>query len=64
MRYTEFWSRMDDALGSAYSRTWADTHVLGRLGSRTVNSALSAGEDPKTVWRAVWEELELPAHRR
>jgi hypothetical protein len=60
MRHTEFWSRMEHHLGPAYSRTWAHEHVLADLGGRTVEQALSEGETPKRVWRAVWEALELP----
>jgi hypothetical protein len=64
VRHTEFWERMDLALGPTYSRTWADTHVLSALGGRTVREALDAGEPCKSVWRAVWAELDLPARDR
>jgi hypothetical protein len=64
MRHTEFWVRMDDALGLAYARSWAEQHVLRELGGRTVVESLDAGEAPKTVWRAVWAELGLPARDR
>ncbi len=64
MRHTEFWARMDDALGAAYARTWAEQQVMSSLGHRTVLEALDAGEPPKRVWRAVWERLELPASER
>jgi hypothetical protein len=64
MRHTEFWSRMDDALGPAYSRTWAEQQVISDLGHRTVIEALEAGEPPKQVWRAVWERLGLPPSKR
>ncbi|MCW2848384.1 MAG: hypothetical protein JWR90_2358 [Marmoricola sp.] len=64
MRHTEFWARMEHALGPAYARSWAEQHVLGALGERTVVEALEAGEAPKTVWRAVWAELGLPARER
>jgi len=64
VRHTEFWARMEQALGSTYARSWAEQHVLRELGGRTVLEALSAGEQPKTVWRAVWAELELPVHER
>ena len=64
MRLTEFWQRMDRHLGPAYSRTWAQQHVLASLEERTVSEALAAGEDARTVWRAVWEALELPAAER
>lgn len=55
---------MEDALGPAYARAWADTHVLADLSGRTVSEALTAGEDPKEVWRVVWATLGLPAKDR
>ena len=64
MRHTEFWTRMDEALGSAYARTWAESQAIGGLGGRTVREALDAGRDPKTVWREVWRVLDLPPSMR
>ena len=64
MRHTEFWSRMDAALGGGYARVWSSQHVLADLGGRTVDEALGAGEQPKDVWAAVWRALELPARER
>jgi hypothetical protein len=64
MRHTEFWARMEAALGPAYARSWAEQQVLADLDGRTVNEALAAGETPKTVWRAVWAALGLPARDR
>ena len=64
MRVTEFWSRMEAALGPAYCRVWADQFVIADLGGRTVNEALRSGEQPKFVWRAVWTALELPPSER
>ena len=60
MRHTEFWERMEAALGPAYARAWAEQYVMSQLGGRTVREALDAGVPPKEVWRAVWEALELP----
>jgi hypothetical protein len=60
MRHTEFWDRMEHALGPAYARSWASQYVLADLGGRTVEEALARGEDPKEVWRAVWSALDLP----
>lgn len=51
-------------LGEGYARVWADDQVLRELDGRTVDEALSAGEPPKKVWRAVWSALELPASER
>lgn len=64
MRHTEFWARMEHALGASYARTWAREHVIADLGGRTVAEALDAGESPKAVWSAVWRALELPASER
>jgi hypothetical protein len=64
MRLTEFWDRMDRHLGPDYSRTWAETQVLSGLDGRTVAEALAQGEPAKTVWRAVWAHLQLPASER
>ncbi len=64
MRHTEFWSRMERALGASYARSWASLTVVGELGGRTVEEALAAGEDPKAVWAAVWRQLELPENQQ
>lgn len=64
MRLTEFWRRMDAALGPAYSRSWAHDFVIGELAGRTVDQALAEGWDVVTVWRAVHRVLELPARDR
>lgn len=64
MRHTEFWERMEEALGPAYSRTWAHSFVMSSLGGRTAEEALAAGIPTKQIWKAVWEALELPATQR
>jgi hypothetical protein len=64
VRHTEFWSRMEAALGPAYARAWAGQVVLGELGERTVLEALEAGQPPKVVWAAVWRALGLPPSER
>lgn len=64
MRHSEFWARLDAALGRAYSRSWAEQFVIGDLGSRTVREALHDGVPVKEVWAAVWRVLELPARDR
>jgi hypothetical protein len=51
-------------LGPTYSQVWASQHNLAALGGRTVEEAMAAGIDCKTIWRAVWEALELPASER
>ena len=60
MRLTEFWARMRAELGEQYAESYARDTVIAELGSRTVEQALAAGEDTKTVWRAVCVARELP----
>ena len=55
---------IEEALGAAYYRTWADQVVIGELGGRTAREALDAGVAPKAVWAAVWKQLELPSQQR
>ena len=64
MRHTEFWERMESALGPAYARTWSQQQVIGALDGRTPAEALDAGVSPKAVWAAVWENLGLPLSER
>ncbi len=64
MRHTEFWARLEAALGPTYARAWSQQYVIGELGSRTAREALDAGVPPKEVWRAVWTVLELPPVER
>ncbi len=64
MRLTEFWRRMEQALGPVYARSFAKDHVISELGSRTVEQALVDGDDVKAVWRAVCDSLSLPASER
>ena len=64
MRHTEFWARLEHALGIEYARPWADQVVLSELGGRTPRGALDAGVPPKQVWLAVWRHLELPSSEK
>ncbi|MGA8258080.1 MAG: DUF3046 domain-containing protein [Nocardioides sp.] len=64
MRHTEFWARLQHALGDGYYRSWADQFVIADLGRRTAQEALDAGIPPKEVWAAVWKALELPPTER
>jgi hypothetical protein len=62
VRHTEFWARMQVALGPAYHRSWAGQFVMAELGGRTAQEAIDAGVPPKQVWAAVWRALDLPPH--
>ena len=60
MRLTDFWDRMDQALGPAYSRSWAGDFHISSLNGLTVNEAIAQGIDTLVIWRAVHEVLDLP----
>ena len=64
MRLTEFWRRLEEAVGPAYARSWASDHVITELGGRTVLQAIDAGIETVDIWRAVHATLELPAKDR
>lgn len=53
MKLSDFWERMDETFGAGYARSVASDHSIGMLDGRTVDQALAAGEDAKTVWIAV-----------
>ncbi len=62
MRLTDFWERMHELLGSTYARSWAADQHLAALGGRTVEEALAEGVDTRSVWRAVCQHVDVPAH--
>lgn len=64
MKETELWQRLEAVLGSGYYRVWAEEFNLAELGNRSVVQALAHGMPSKTIWRAVWAALELPARDR
>jgi len=55
---------MNAQFGEAYAHSVAKDHVLAGLGGRTVDRALSDGEDVKKVWRAVCESFNVPENLR
>lgn len=64
MRYSDFWLRMEAALGATYAASWARQFSITELGSRTAVEALESGVEPRTVWHAVHAVLDLPARDR
>lgn len=60
MRLTEFRALMTAHFGSHRATSVAADHVFSELGGRTVDEALRAGENPKTVWAVVCSAFEVP----
>ncbi|MCU1432050.1 MAG: hypothetical protein JWP95_1155 [Actinotalea sp.] len=63
MRYSEFWDLVNDVFGPI-GRTLTTDQVLGALGDRTSVQALEGGEEPRTVWRALCDAMEVPEQDR
>lgn len=63
MRLTDFWERLELALGASYAASWAHDTVLPQLGC-TVMEAISRGDETKDIWRAVCAFTEVPASLR
>jgi Protein of unknown function (DUF3046) len=61
---SEFWDLVDGEFGQARSRSLVKDHVLTALGNRTAEQAIEAGDDPREVWFAMCDDLEVPAARR
>ena len=53
VRLTDFWTRLEQAFGPAYARSFAADHVFTELDGRTIDEALAQGEEAVTIWRAV-----------
>jgi len=64
MRLSEFWELMDHVFGASYSRTLARELALDMTGSRTAVEALGEGVDPRDVWHAVCQQMDVPLGAR
>ena len=60
VRLTEFRSLMQAQFGPLRAPSVAHDHVFSALEGRTVDEALSAGTDPKSVWAAVCADFDVP----
>jgi hypothetical protein len=63
MRRSEFHRAVSDEFGARANAVVTDL-VLSGVGGRTATDAIAAGVDPREVWLAVCEELDVPAERR
>jgi len=64
MRHREFWALVEEIFGAAYGRTLAGDQVIGALGDRTAAQAIEDGVEPRTVWHALCDALDVPEDRR
>lgn len=64
VRYREFWQLVDEVFGSAYGRALTRDQVLNALDDRTAVQALEDGVEPRYVWHALCDALEVPDAQR
>ncbi|GAA1742111.1 DUF3046 domain-containing protein [Isoptericola hypogeus] len=64
MRYREFGELVDEVFGPAYGRALVREQVLPRMEDRTPEEALEAGVEPRDVWHALCDALDVPDARR
>ncbi|QTE30607.1 DUF3046 domain-containing protein [Pengzhenrongella sicca] len=64
MRHREFWALVDEVFGRVYGRTLAGDQVIGALENRTAAQAIEDGVEPRTVWHALCDALDVPQERR
>jgi hypothetical protein len=55
---------MNQVYGQAYAKSLASDLVMSKLGGRTAQQALDAGEAPKDVWNALADQMELTEEQR
>lgn len=63
MRYSEFWELVDEVFGPL-GRTLVADQVLTPLDDRTGRQALADGVEPREVWRALCDAMQVPAADR
>ena len=63
MRLSEFRTAVDDEFGAAYGRVLTRDLVLGELGGRTAEQAISAGMSAREVWIALCRASDVPESR-
>jgi len=64
VRHSVFWELMEGEFGQGYARTLARDLVVDALGDRTAEQALAAGEQPRAVWEALCDAMQVPLERR
>lgn len=64
VRYSDFSQLVDEVFGRAFGRTLVREQVLPRLEGRTPAEALAAGVEPRDVWHALCDALDVPEERR
>lgn len=60
MRLTEFNELVDGQFGPMRGRSLLVDHVLAALDGRTAAQAIEDGVEPRSVWRALCADFDVP----
>ncbi|MFV8052630.1 DUF3046 domain-containing protein [Mycobacterium sp. 48b] len=60
MRLTEFNELVEGQFGSMRGRSLLVDHVLTALDGRTAAQAIEDGVEPRSVWRALCADFDVP----
>ena len=63
MRHSEFWALVADEFGDMYGRSIAADLVIKKLDDLTAEQALARGDDPRRIWFARCETMQVPRER-
>ncbi|GAA0636043.1 DUF3046 domain-containing protein [Bifidobacterium pullorum] len=64
MREREFWELLEEVFGRSYGRSLSRDQQLTSLDGLTVVEALAAGIEPRVVWNALCDQMDVPDARR
>lgn len=64
VRNREFWQLVDEVFGEQYGKTLASDQYLTELDNMTAAQAIEVGVDPRIVWHALCDALDVPDHQR
>jgi hypothetical protein len=63
VRLSRFHELVEDEFGPEFAQVVLTDTRLDHLSDRTPQELLAAGEDPKTIWQAICQQLSVPVER-
>ena len=64
MTRSEFLRALSDEFGGVMAHSVSRDVIIGALGNRSAMEALDGGMEPKVVWGALSEAMDVPVTRR
>jgi hypothetical protein len=61
---SEFLRALVDEFGDVMSHSVSSDVIIGAVGNLSAMEALDAGVEPKVVWAALCDVMDVPLHRR